>query len=185
MTNGDKIRNLSDDELLHYIGASCQRCAFSSKEDNDLIDCLECDASCTDGTLQWLKQEANETEFCKRDIEVTSRAIELLKEKTQQKDKSCFDELLKKNLVIGCYSKSMYDSVREILGGYGYVWSDVYKGYNVGDIGLWKRAIDNYTCLIVRKNGVVDQAVIPNPDMTALEFIDKYEEMKELEEGKQ
>lgn len=100
------------------------------------------------------------------------------------KEKS-FDELLRKNLVIGCYSKSMYDSVREILGGYGYVWSDILKGYNVGNISFWNRAKDDYTCLIVRKNGVVDQAIMPKPEMTALEFIDKYDEMKELEEEKQ
>lgn len=97
------------------------------------------------------------------------------------KEKS-FDELLRKNLVIGCYSRAMYDTVRKILGSYGYVWNYTSKGLDVGSISFWNRAKDDYTCLIVRKNGVVDQAIMPNPDMTALEFIDKYEEMKELEE---
>lgn len=129
--------------------------------------------------------DMTEIEFSERDIEVTSKAIEFLKERVQQKDKSCFDELLKKNFVIGCYNRSMYDSVRKILGSYGYVWSDNLRGYNVGNVGFWNHEKDDYTCLIVRKNGVVDQAVMPNPDMTALEFIDKYEEMKELERGEQ
>lgn len=60
MTNGDKIRNLSDEELVIFLldemGIECRCCA------NKKTDC-PCITPCTDGILKWLKQEAVEEEW--------------------------------------------------------------------------------------------------------------------------
>jgi len=55
-TNGDCIRNMTDDEeLLIAIGIGCYRCAYINGE---------CDRGygkrCIDGNLEWLKQEVSE-----------------------------------------------------------------------------------------------------------------------------
>lgn len=95
---------------------------------------------------------------------------------------SDFHKLFKKTTTIGCYNKTMYDEARKILDKAGYTWGDIAGSRYVGELSFWNYAKDDYTCLIVYKNGTVSQAAMPNPEMTALEFIDKYEEMKELEE---
>lgn len=55
-TNGDRIRQMTDDEeLLSAIGTGCYRCAYRNGE---------CDSGygegCIAGNLEWLKQEASE-----------------------------------------------------------------------------------------------------------------------------
>lgn len=56
MTNGDKIRAMTDDEeLLSAIGTGCYRCAYRNGE---------CDSGygegCIAGNLKWLKKEVSE-----------------------------------------------------------------------------------------------------------------------------
>lgn len=55
MTNGDKIRQMTDEELVESIGLACKRCLYSNGE---------CDSGygegCITGNLEWLKQEASE-----------------------------------------------------------------------------------------------------------------------------
>lgn len=56
MTNGDRIRQMTDDEeLLSAIGTGCYRCSYSNGE---------CDSGygegCIAGNLAWLKQEVSE-----------------------------------------------------------------------------------------------------------------------------
>lgn len=48
MTNGDKIRQMSDEELAPYITCPYDECI-------DLVDC-----SCKCCILKWLKEEARE-----------------------------------------------------------------------------------------------------------------------------
>lgn len=50
-TNGDKIRQMSDEELAELIDNSCKACAK---------DVTECDTECVNGILAWLKQEAKD-----------------------------------------------------------------------------------------------------------------------------
>ena len=55
-TNGDRIRQMTDDEeLLSTIGTECYRCAYRNGE---------CDSGygegCIAGNLEWLKQEVQE-----------------------------------------------------------------------------------------------------------------------------
>lgn len=52
MTNGDKIRQMTDEELVKAIGLACRRCAYFKNG-----KCTEPDKDCTDGNLEWLKQE--------------------------------------------------------------------------------------------------------------------------------
>ena len=56
MTNGDKIRQMTDDEeLLRAIGTDCYRCIYRNGQ---------CDSGegegCYAGNLEWLRKEANE-----------------------------------------------------------------------------------------------------------------------------
>ena len=56
VTNGDRIRAMTDDEeLLSAIGTECYRCAYRNGE---------CDSGygegCIAGNLEWLKQEGSE-----------------------------------------------------------------------------------------------------------------------------
>lgn len=51
-SNGDKIRNMTDEELATVMAESCKQCAFDS--DDDLCR----DNTCKAGYLAWLKQEA-------------------------------------------------------------------------------------------------------------------------------
>ena len=58
MTNGDKIRAMTDEEeLLSAIGTGCYRCVYNNGE---------CDSGygegCIAGNLEWLKQEVSEDE---------------------------------------------------------------------------------------------------------------------------
>ena len=51
MTNGDRIRQMTDDELADFLdGFLCYQVGVCRKEE---IDCAECN-------LQWLKQEVSE-----------------------------------------------------------------------------------------------------------------------------
>lgn len=52
MTNGDKIRAMTDEELVDSIGLACKRCIYHTDR---LGDCA--DRECTDGNLAWLKRE--------------------------------------------------------------------------------------------------------------------------------
>lgn len=49
-TNGDKIRQMSDDELVGFV--DCSACIYAGH------DCANQD--CTEGKLAWLKQEAKD-----------------------------------------------------------------------------------------------------------------------------
>ena len=55
MTNGDRIRQMTDDEeLLSAIGTGCYRCAYNNGE---------CDSGygegCIAGNLEWLQKESD------------------------------------------------------------------------------------------------------------------------------
>lgn len=54
MTNGDKIRAMSDEELADVMQGQCTYCAYR------LNRCA--DKECKDGVYEWLKQEENEYE---------------------------------------------------------------------------------------------------------------------------
>ena len=58
MTNGDRIRQMTDDEeLLNEIGTSCYRCVYNNGEcDNGQGE------GCIAGNLEWLKREADDDE---------------------------------------------------------------------------------------------------------------------------
>lgn len=53
-TNGDCIRQMTDEELVNHIGLSCKRCIYHTPR---LGECT--DRNCTDGNLEWLRREAN------------------------------------------------------------------------------------------------------------------------------
>lgn len=62
-TNGDRIRQMTDDEkLLSAIGTGCYRCAYRNGE---------CDSGygegCIAGNLEWLRNEADEDAGSKTD----------------------------------------------------------------------------------------------------------------------
>lgn len=52
-TNGDRIRQMTDEELVDAFGFSCKRCVYCNWKICD-------EASCRDGNLEWLKQEVSE-----------------------------------------------------------------------------------------------------------------------------
>lgn len=54
MTNGDKIRTMSDEELADVMQGQCTCCAYR------LNRCA--DKECKDGVYEWLKQEENDNE---------------------------------------------------------------------------------------------------------------------------
>ena len=55
-TNGDRIRQMMDDEeLLGTIGTACYRCVYNSGK----CSC-ECNNGCYAGNLEWLRKEADE-----------------------------------------------------------------------------------------------------------------------------
>lgn len=50
MTNGDRIRSMTDDEeLLSEIGIECYRCIYNNK------NC--CEGDCINGNLKWIQSE--------------------------------------------------------------------------------------------------------------------------------
>lgn len=53
MTNADKIRNMSNEELADWINTKnmCEQCAYEP-------ECVCMEEPCTDGILQWLRSEA-------------------------------------------------------------------------------------------------------------------------------
>ena len=62
MSNADRIRAMSDDELathLHDIGWDCHLCAEHRRLDNEpLLRGEKCDEKCAEHCLEWLKQPA-------------------------------------------------------------------------------------------------------------------------------
>lgn len=54
MTNADRIRQMTDEELVKSIGLACKRCAYYKVGH---VECSVQDKECTDGNLEWLKQE--------------------------------------------------------------------------------------------------------------------------------
>lgn len=60
ITNADRIRAMSDEELathLHDIGWDCHMCAEHKRLDNEpLLRGEKCDEKCADHCLEWLKQ---------------------------------------------------------------------------------------------------------------------------------
>lgn len=52
MTNGDRVRNMTDEELADVLQGQCACCAYQ------LTGCTE--KECKDGALSWLKQEGSE-----------------------------------------------------------------------------------------------------------------------------
>ncbi len=53
MTNGDKIRHMSDEELADFIEKNNWR-------NDSCKNCADTDTTCTDCWLKWLKSEARE-----------------------------------------------------------------------------------------------------------------------------
>ena len=66
ITNADRIRSMSDDELathLHDIGWDCHLCAEHGRLDNEpLLRGEKCDEKCVEHCLEWLKQPAEDAE---------------------------------------------------------------------------------------------------------------------------
>lgn len=62
MTNGDRIRAMSDEELAKHlvdIGWDCHLCAEHRRLDNEpLLRGEKCDEKCAEHCLQWLQQPA-------------------------------------------------------------------------------------------------------------------------------
>ena len=56
MTNADRIRAMSDEELAEYVGKNCL-CDRIQDTDRKFCDCR---AVCTDCIVEWLKQPAEE-----------------------------------------------------------------------------------------------------------------------------
>jgi hypothetical protein len=63
MTNADRIRAMSDEELanhLHEIGWDCHLCSEHKRLDNEpLLRDEKCDEKCVEHCLEWLKQPAD------------------------------------------------------------------------------------------------------------------------------
>lgn len=57
VTNADRIRQMTDEELVKSIGLSCKRCAYYKVGHGEF--CGQ-DKECTDGNLEWLKREVSE-----------------------------------------------------------------------------------------------------------------------------
>lgn len=55
MTNADKIRQMSDEELLRRLNYSCL-----CNDERTLNDCEKHNGKCTDCLLDWLREEAND-----------------------------------------------------------------------------------------------------------------------------
>ncbi len=55
VTNGDLIRQMTDDEIVKSIGLACKRCVYHTAR---IDECANQD--CTNGNLEWLKQEVSE-----------------------------------------------------------------------------------------------------------------------------
>lgn len=64
MTNADRIRAMTDEELarhLHCIGWDCHLCAEHRRLDNEpLLRNEKCDENCFEHCLEWLQQPAEE-----------------------------------------------------------------------------------------------------------------------------
>lgn len=64
MTNADRIRAMTDEELgehLHDIGWDCHLCAEHRRLDNEpLLRGEKCDEKCVEHCLEWLKQPVKE-----------------------------------------------------------------------------------------------------------------------------
>lgn len=57
MTNGDRIRRMTDEEFVKSIGLACKRCAYYKVGHGE---CSGQDKEYADGNLEWLKQEVSE-----------------------------------------------------------------------------------------------------------------------------
>lgn len=64
MTNSDRIRAMSDEELakcLFEIGFDCHLCSEHERlSDNPLLKHEKCDEKCTEHCLEWLQQPAED-----------------------------------------------------------------------------------------------------------------------------
>jgi hypothetical protein len=58
MTNGDKIRSMTDEELVTVLDTDCNRCVKS--ENCELCGDPVGYGICVKGNIEWLKQEARE-----------------------------------------------------------------------------------------------------------------------------
>lgn len=57
MTNGDRIRQMTDEELVMTLDTDCNRCAKS--ENCELLGDPVGYGICVNGNIEWLKQEVN------------------------------------------------------------------------------------------------------------------------------
>lgn len=55
MNNADRLRQMTDEELVKSIGLACKRCVYRTASIGECAD-----RDCTDGNLEWLKQEVSE-----------------------------------------------------------------------------------------------------------------------------
>lgn len=53
-SNGDRIRQMTDEKLAESIGLACKRCAYCAGN-----KCTGQEKECADGNLKWLKQEVS------------------------------------------------------------------------------------------------------------------------------
>lgn len=58
MTNGDRIRQMTDDELVMTLDTDCNRCVRS--ENCELRGDPVSYGDCVKGNIEWLKQEVRE-----------------------------------------------------------------------------------------------------------------------------
>ena len=64
ITNADRIRQMTDEELVKSIGLACKRCAYYKV---GYGECFGLNKDCTAGNLEWLKQEVSEDAGSKTD----------------------------------------------------------------------------------------------------------------------
>lgn len=58
MTNGDRIRASTDEELAGSIYLRCKHCVYTSfVRDDDPWHCMKLGWDCKDGKKRWLQQE--------------------------------------------------------------------------------------------------------------------------------
>lgn len=55
MTHADRLRQMTDEELVKSIGLACKRCVYRTDRIGECAD-----QDCTNGNLEWLKQEVSE-----------------------------------------------------------------------------------------------------------------------------
>ena len=60
MTNADKIRQMTDEELADFIDKGCEIIIHNVCDEMTMEDCYKRHGKCTNCWLEWLRKEAND-----------------------------------------------------------------------------------------------------------------------------